>query len=137
MSRLWATALALVDAIRSRRPVQPTGTPSRFPGECPSWCAGDHRCTARNDNPAGEHRSKTVMWHTGYGRLSVIAVQDVRGRRWVELAATVEIDPRHAIDTTRMLPPAVDVVIRAVLAGQPDRIVPTPRRARPIREVRP
>lgn len=133
LGKAWAAARALVAEIRARHgnPLVPGDW--RFPGECPTWCAGDHRCTAHGDNPAGEHRSKTMLWRTGYGTISVIAVQDVIGHRRVELGASVELDPRYATDTSRMLPPAIDLVIRAVLAGQPGRVVPTPKQAREMR----
>lgn len=138
LGNAWTAALALAAAIRSRYGTPPTGRQwRRPPAECPPWCAGDHRCTARHGDPAGQHRSKTIMWHTGYGTLSVIAVQHITGRRWVDLAVTVNVDPDQVTDTARMLPPAIDMVIRAVLSGHPDRVVPTPRRARTIGEVRP
>lgn len=130
IAKAWSAARALVAAIRTRQSAPPAPADWRFPGQCPTWCAGDHRCTARYDNPAGEHRSKSMLWRTSYGTLSVIAVQDAIGHRRVELAASVELDPRYATDTSRTLPPAIDVVIRAVLAGQPGRVPPTPRQAR-------
>jgi len=131
--KAWAAARALVNEIRARHSNPFVPADWRFPGQCPTWCAGDHRCTARADNPAGEHRSNTALFRTGYGTVSVVAVQDAIGHRGVELGASVELDPRYANDTSRMFLPAIDLVIRAVLAGQPGRVVPMPKQAREMR----
>ncbi|MFD0740664.1 hypothetical protein ACFQ1L_00770 [Phytohabitans flavus] len=60
-------------------------------------------------------------------------MQDAIGHRRVELGASVELDTRYATDTSHVLVPAIDLVIRAVLAGQPGRTVPMPRQAREVR----
>jgi len=133
LTRAWSAARTLVCELRERHSDPSMPAEWRFPGECPVWCAGDHRCTARGNNPAGEHRSKTALYRTGYGTISLIAVQDAIGRRRVEVGAAVDLDPQYAVDTSRTFLPAIDLVIRAILAGQPGRVVPTPKRARQVR----
>jgi hypothetical protein len=128
-SPLWAAALTFADAVRTRYTNGSTGTRWLWPVRgCPAWCARDHRCTARHGYPSGEHRSMPDTRQTGYGSIIVTGVQTIGGARRLELRLTVAVPAESTTDHVRMVPTAVDLAVRAVLAT-PTRQPPPARAA--------
>jgi hypothetical protein len=125
-ARAWAAALALATALRARLTTPVTGRRWRRPArQCPTWCAADHRCTARHGYPSGEHRSQHLTWQTPYGQLIATRIQTLAGIGHLELTASVRLPPDEGVARwqAQHLPVGVDLVIRAITA---DPVLPTP-----------
>lgn len=129
-SRAWAAAQALAAALRTR--LSPPATGHRWrrpPRQCPSWCARDHRCTARHGYPSGEHRSQHLTWQTSYGLLTAARVETIGGVGYLDLRASVRLPADE--DTARWqaqhLPVGIDLTIRAITTGP--TLPPTPTAA--------
>jgi hypothetical protein len=97
----------------------PTGIRWKRPARtCPSWCAGDHRCTARPRYPSGEHRSPGDVWRRGYGRILATRALDLSGRTELDLTIRVRLsdDGDTALAQGISLPLVVDGAILTCLA---------------------
>jgi hypothetical protein len=89
----------------------------RQPEECPPWCAGGHRCTARYGYRDGEHRSNPVTVRTPYGVMVCTRVQNVVGRARLELRLQVDLSNREARAEAQAVRVAteVDAAVRRAL----------------------
>jgi hypothetical protein len=126
----WVAARTLAAAIRATTRHEAVGWVwRRHPRTCPTWCARDHRCTARHGYPSGEHRSTPTTFTTGYGAITATRVQTLTGRASVELRVCAGLDSvdATATDQSRMLVAGLDLTTRAILA--------TTQRALPVGRV--
>jgi hypothetical protein len=116
----------------------------RSPRDCPPWCAKDHTCTAKDDYPSGQHRSRPVTIRAVYGTLVCTRVQSLGGRGRMEIRLTADLsgEDRVAHWQAQHLAAGVDLTVRAVLSGVPvedwlgaqiirQPQLPAPRRPRP------
>lgn len=76
----------------------------------PDWCSGGHRCAL------GEHRSDVEV----RGLVAGTRIQRASGRGYLELRAMLPLPDSEtaAADRARLAMWAVDLILRAVLAGR-------------------
>lgn len=98
----------------------------------PEWCSGGYRCEF------GEHRSEPLRVPTAAGALVFTRVAGAGGAEFLEVRASVRL--MYGTDQAAQLAAALDLAVRAVLAGDTEQLRPmiervarqrTPRR-RPI-----
>jgi hypothetical protein len=101
--------------------------------ECPDWCAKDHRCTAKDGYPSGEHRSRPITIQAPYGVLVCTRIEQLGGRSRMEIRINVDLDPAEetAHRQARHLAVGIDLTVRAVLAGKVPNQPALPRSRRP------
>lgn len=124
---IWAAAVAFANAIRGHYTSMPFERHRRRPlRECPAWCAGGHQCAARLAYPSGEHRTTPETHRTRYGSMTVTGVQTLAGVRRVDLRLNVAIPADATPEQAQLVPVAVDLAVRAVLASPSRRKVLAP-----------
>lgn len=90
----------------------------RAPSVHPAWCAADHQCTARDGNPAGEHRRTTVR-RRPWGPLIITRIAS-RRRQHIEVIVCMPLSDveRVAQRQAERLAAQLDLATRGVLRGR-------------------
>jgi hypothetical protein len=89
----------------------------RPPPQCPEWCARGHRCSAREGNPAGEHRGLPLELRSVYSRMHATRITDVEGRNEMEVVVRVSLAPGEelAIRQGGAVATAIALAVRTTL----------------------